>query len=300
MNIDPAISKFCSSNFSSTLMDTLKIVCQSKPTIYAYPYPSIETETNTYFKIDGIIAQVFDKNFIPVRIATFADAGEIYGSETDSSLQSVTIDRDTVYESFAELSQVQFNFNELYEIECFFSKDFTKEYFIIFKIYCTGYCINDEFPVQMQLNNNIPLGESGSNGLIGTSQDSHNYRKIDDDMNIDEFKKLAAERLECETVRTDQVVIDFEANNENKTIRLNELDDNVMTTAYIKRCNAFITTEGAPSIRVIDDLRGQNKTIYETIAEDLRPCFIGMFASRLEISGELKGQVIVYTAERMN
>lgn len=139
------------------------------------------------------------------------------------------------------------------------------------------------------------------NNPIPINSNSNFFRKTIDDMLLEEFRKIAAERLECtpEQIRIDNKVINFAAAGQQKTINLAEMQDKRLRTCYIQRINASITTEGNPSLTIIDDFQGGNIEIYRTTPGDLQPAAVGYFADTVKIDGILTGQAIIYLAERL-
>jgi len=147
-----------------------------------------------------------------------------------------------------------------------------------------------------------------ANGYSQTSNifsNSDSFRKTIDDMTLEEFRRIAADRLQCkpEQVRTFTKIINAqnEVVEDYTTIQLTELNDKSMTTAYVQRINAVVQEENPvqASIYLTDEFDNQTIEIYMSQTGDMTPAAVGYFANNLQITGETTAQAIVFIAERL-
>lgn len=133
---------------------------------------------------------------------------------------------------------------------------------------------------------------------------SNSFRKLTEDMVLEEFRRIAADRLECkpEQVRVKTKIInDWSETGVRKTINLTEIQDNDRTTAYIQRMNAIVNIADPdfPSVIITDNFKNQGNEIYVSAAGDTAPAATGYFADSIDLNGDLTIQLIIYIAERL-
>lgn len=147
-----------------------------------------------------------------------------------------------------------------------------------------------------------PANGYSQSGNIFSNSDS--FRKLNEDMILEEFRRIAADRLECkpEQVRVKTKIInDYIEIGQGKTISLTELVDNDRTTAYIQRMNAVIYDfeNGSSAVTITDNFKNQGNQVYISADGDTAPAATGYFASEIELYGNLTIQLIIYIAERL-
>ncbi len=157
--------------------------------------------------------------------------------------------------------------------------------------------INEILNIDIEPNEGI----SPTNGLDGVLPFLPSFLTSisDDNMTTDEFKKIAADRLETEYVRIKSKIINFDCV-DNLTIKFTELSDNRMSTAYVKRANITVDQETETTVTVYDDFNGNNTPVYKSYVGDKQIAFQAYIASRAVITGKCKGQITVYIAERLS
>lgn len=133
---------------------------------------------------------------------------------------------------------------------------------------------------------------------------SDSFRKLNEDMVLEEFRRIAADRLECkpEQVRVKTKIInDYSELGVGKTINLTEIQDNDRTTAYIQRMNAIVNEPDPdrPSVVISDNFKNQGNEIYVSATGDTAPTTTGYFADSIDLNGDLTIQLIIYIAERL-
>lgn len=147
-----------------------------------------------------------------------------------------------------------------------------------------------------------PANGYSQSGNIFSNSDS--FRKLNEDMVLEEFRRIAADRLECkpEQVRVKTKIInDYSELGVGKTINLTEIQDNDRTTAYIQRMNAIVNEPDPdfPSVIITDNFKNQGNEIYVSATGDTAPAATGYFADSIELYGNLTIQLIIYIAERL-
>jgi len=154
----------------------------------------------------------------------------------------------------------------------------------------------ETIPVEPYNGFSVYQGTDGKNGLNAKLPSLLNSIS-DDNMTTQEFKIIAADRLETDNVRIKTKIINFECI-DNLVINFVEMSDKHMTTAYIKRANISVEEEGEPTVQIIDDFNGNNTPVYKSYTGDVQICFQAYIASKAIIQGKCKGQITLYIAER--
>lgn len=142
--------------------------------------------------------------------------------------------------------------------------------------------------------------------VLTTPSKSNGARNTTEDMILDEFRRIAADRLQC---LPEQVRITTKVKNIHNyeleqftEFKLSEIGDKRLTTCYIQRMNAVVGAENPTQdcqISIYDEFDNRSVTVYESQKGDKYPAATGFFADTIEISGDTVVQLIYYIAERL-